>query len=150
MIFRKDFKFALILILACIAAAAFVSGVALRTKSNFSAYAENNNLTAYDAEQEYVYLSDIPYDTGKSYASKDPEFGTAGKIVLDAADPAIAGDGLISLTVDKTAKKFLKGITACAPSEVVYDLSSYNYDWFSTYYGVDASMSYGDYWLRKG
>ncbi len=149
MIFRKDFKFALILILACIAAAAFVSGVALRTKSNFSAYAENINLTAYDAEQEYVYLSEIPYDTGKSYASKDPEYGTAGKIVLDAADPEIPGDGLISLTVDKTAKKFLKGITACAPSEVVYDLSSYNYDWFSTYYGVDASMSYGDYWLSE-
>ena len=56
-------------------------------------------------------------------------------ICLDKND----SNGLITLNINNTATPFIKGICAWATSEIVYDLSSYNYDYFTSYIGVDVS-----------
>lgn len=44
---------------------------------------------------------------------------------------------MIKLKVDNNAKSFYKGICAWAQSQIVYDLSAYDY--FTAYLGVDIS-----------
>lgn len=93
-----------------------VSGI--NTKTSFSDTIE---------EKEFTYLSDIPYE-------KDQSSVGWGSITLDQN----LSNGLITLIVDGKQKSFLKGIAAHATSTMIYDVSSYNYDYFSTYYGIDA------------
>jgi hypothetical protein len=78
--------------------------------------------------KELVYLSDIPYNKEQSTVGW-------GSITIDKN---VNGDGLISLIVNGQKKQFIKGIGAHATSNVIFDLSEYDYDYFSTYYGVDA------------
>ncbi len=85
---------------------------------------------AYNTEQ-YRYLSDIDYIKEQSSVGW-------GAITLDQNLDTSVNNGLISLIVDGKKKSFFKGISAHATSTLVYDLSGYDYDYFSTYYGVDA------------
>ena len=78
--------------------------------------------------KEFIYLSDIPY-------VKDQSNVGWGTITIDEN---VEKNDLISLIVNGERKYFLKGIGAHATSNVVFDISDYNYDYFSTYYGVDA------------
>ncbi len=94
-----------------------------------------NKSTALDVaaeEKQFIYLSDIPYIKEQSHVGW-------GSLTLDANLESQYNNGLISLIVDGNQKLFFKGISAHATSTVVYDLTGYNYDYFSTYYGVDAS-----------
>ena len=81
---------------------------------------------AYHTE-DYIYLSDIPYIQEDSYAGSS--------IKLDKNEDK----GMIGLKVNNETKYFVKGVTAWATSELVYDLSDYDYDYFTSYLGVDFS-----------
>lgn len=83
-------------------------------------------------ESQYRYLSDIDYLKGESSVGW-------GTITMDKNLDSKFNSGLITLNVDGEPKKFLKGIAAHATSTVIFDISNYQYDFFSTYYGVDAS-----------
>ena len=87
-------------------------------------------ITSYTTENpEYVYLSDISYLNDKSFAQ------SGYSILLDKNQ----NSDVITLNVNGKAMPFLKGICAWATSEIVYDLSEYEYDYFTSYIGVDAS-----------
>ena len=78
---------------------------------------------------DYVYLSDISYIKDKSFAAN------GHTIHLDKND----SNNLITLKVNNVSTPFIKGICAWATSEIVYDLREYNYDYFTSYIGVDIS-----------
>lgn len=89
---------------------------------------------AYAAEQTdkgYVYLSDINYMTGSSVGW--------GSITYDKNLDSGSNGGLITLLIDGEKTRFLKGISAHATSTLLFDISDYDYDYFTTYYGVDNS-----------
>lgn len=79
--------------------------------------------------KDFEYLSNIHYIESQSNVG----WGTI------RIDENVDGSDLISLIVDGKKKYFLKGIGAHATSNVVFDISGYDYDYFSTYFGVDAS-----------
>ena len=81
---------------------------------------------------DYVYLSDIQY-------IKDQSSVGWGSITLDGNLETQYNNGLITLLIDGKKTFFLKGISAHATSTIVYDFSAYDYDYFSTYIGVDES-----------
>ncbi len=83
-------------------------------------------------ESKFCYLSDIPYIAEQSSVGW-------GSITLDQNLETKYNDGLIALQIDDQVKFFIKGVSAHATSTLVYDISSYNYDYFTTYFGVDAS-----------
>lgn len=113
-------------------------------------------MNAIDKRRAFAYRTDYPYIAEKSYASKDLEYKTDDNITIDGADPKLMGDGMITLTNGKesnglpASKKYLKGITAVADSEVVYDISSLDYECFSVYYGIDHAMSFAEYFSDGG
>ncbi len=82
-------------------------------------------------DKDFVYLSDIPYEKELSGVGW-------GTIKLDQSYES-DNNGLISLIVDGEKKTFLKGISAHATSTVIYNLSELDFDYFTTYYGVDAN-----------
>ena len=88
-----------------------------------------NNTVFATENNECVYLSDISYVQDKSFASPNHT------IHLDEND----SKNIITLKVNNTATSFIKGICSWATSEIVYDLSAYNFDYFSSYLGVDIS-----------
>ena len=83
-------------------------------------------------EKQYEYLSDIKYVTNQSSVGW-------GSITLDKNLESQYNNGLITLIVDGQQKQFLKGISAHATSTLVYDITDYDYDFLTTYIGVDAS-----------
>ncbi|MFQ6932455.1 MAG: NPCBM/NEW2 domain-containing protein [Eubacterium sp.] len=46
---------------------------------------------------------------------------------------------MITLKVNGASTPFIKGVCAWAISEMVYDLSEYDYDYFTSYLGIDIS-----------
>ena len=78
---------------------------------------------------DYIYLSDISYLNDKSFAQ------SGYSILLDKNKDS----NFITLNVDGKVKPFLKGICAWATSEIVYDLGEHDYDYFTSYIGIDAS-----------
>lgn len=78
-----------------------------------------------------LYLSDINNDTEKTKMA-------SGHILKKDGNDS---DKIITLKIgDNETKQFVKGITAWASSEVVYDLQDYSeYDYFTAYVGVDYS-----------
>ena len=96
----------------------FMVAINLLSRSTFSV----------DEEKKFIYLSDI------NYVKEQSSVGW-GSIRMDANPDG----GVISLIVDGQKKQFLKGIGAHAPSNVVYDISGYDYDYLTTYVGVDSS-----------
>lgn len=91
------------------------------------------NQKVWAAEQgkseKFSYLSDLPYESDSSVGW--------GSITLDKNLDTKYNNGLITLIVNGEKKSFFKGIAAHANSQVIFDVSKYDY--FSTYYGVDAS-----------
>lgn len=82
---------------------------------------------------DYIYLSDISYDEART----TPASTSASWGIISYDKTADTGAAL-SLKVDGQTMTFRKGIFAHATSTVVYDISNYNYDYFSTYYGVSS------------
>lgn len=92
--------------------------------SNVSYGKEQTNKNA-----DYIYLSDITYNSEKSFAA------SGHSIKIDEND----SNDIIRLKVNDKSTPFIKGITAWATSEIVYDLRDYDYDYFTSYIGVDIS-----------
>lgn len=146
----------LISALAVVSFMTLILCIALFTESKTATYAADNNTVGENTEAEFVYLSDYDYVrelNGKkvSYATKDTGYNVGAEIVLNGC--ALKNtDGMISLCENGETdgfypvdKKYSKGITACAPSEVVYDVSALNYDYFSTFYGVEGAVALAKY-----
>ncbi len=97
--------------------------------------AVNNTSLPYDTNK-YIYLSDIDYVSDMSYV-KSGYYFKKDKNNLN---------GLIEVNVkDKEnnlhKETFIKGISAWATSEIVYDVKDLNYDYFTAYVGVDANQT---------
>ncbi len=88
-----------------------------------------NSVVMATNTEERCYLSNINYITDQSFVS------SGHSIKLDKND----SDKLISLNVKGSPQQFIKGVCAWASSQIVYDLSNYNYDYFTSYIGVDTS-----------
>ena len=99
-------------------------------------YLAENSKTEDESQDMCKYLSDIEYIKNES----NVEWGS---ITLDSNLETQYNHGLITLLEEKEGKLnkryFLKGVSAHATSTLIYDLSKYDYDYFSTYMGVDAS-----------
>ncbi len=94
-----------------------------------------NNVLANNEEKstsQFCYLSDIKYDAKQSSVGW-------GSITLDQNLDSKYNQGLITLIVNGQQRKFIKGVSAHATSTLIYDISGLDYDYFSTYYGIDAS-----------
>ncbi len=103
---------------------------ALEEKQNLSD--NEQQLAKTSTNNDRCYLSDIPYDVSQSNVGW-------GSITLDQNLETAYNQGLITLIVDGQQKKFLKGVSAHATSTLIYNITGLGYDYFSTYYGVDAS-----------
>ncbi len=81
------------------------------------------------ASEGKLYLSDMEYMEGSKAAS-------GHLIKTDKND----SDKMIELKLnDNESRVFVKGVSAWASSEIVYDLTNYSYDYFMAYLGVDIS-----------
>ncbi len=111
-----------------------IGGVKLQTKSNQTNMIENEpyGYLTYNTEQ-FRYLSDIEY-------IKDQTSVGWGSIQFDKNINTGSNNGLITVNINGEKKSFMKGVLAHATSTVVYDISSYHYDYFTAYLGVDASV----------
>lgn len=84
---------------------------------------------------EVLYLSDIEYVKGskESYVGYD-----------QIRYNEVNGGGKITLKVEGSAFVFDQGIWAHAKSRVTYDISNYNYQYFTAFIGIDNSSNRGD------
>ncbi len=83
--------------------------------------------------QDVVYLSDIEYIASQSYAKYD-------KIRYDEVN----GGGQITVKIENGAFAFKKGIWAHANSQVTYDISDYDYRYFTAFIGLNTTSAAGD------
>ena len=87
-------------------------------------------------EADSIYLSDIEYIKGnnQSYTKYD-------QIRYDQVD---VNGTKISLKIENGTFSFKKGIWAHANSQVTYDISSYDYKYFTTFIGLNTTSTRGD------
>lgn len=83
-------------------------------------------------KEEFRYLSDISYVSDLSSTAY-------GSITYDKTIENGKNGYLITLIINGKKQSFFKGIMAHANSTVVYDLDGYDYDYFTTYVGLDES-----------
>lgn len=83
-----------------------------------------------EVNKDFIYLSDIDYIADQSRVSW-------GTIMKDGA----ANGAKISVKVENSFYPFDKGMWAHATSTLVYDLSSYNYKYFTAYIGLNSSAA---------
>ncbi|HAB66927.1 MAG TPA: hypothetical protein DCE23_06125, partial [Firmicutes bacterium] len=97
----------------------------------------DNNIEIHDyytnRSEDSLYLSDINYVSNQSYVGWD-------RIRYDQ----IENNGKISLKIENSAFVFKKGIWAHATSQITYDISNYNYKYFTAFVGINTSSSSGN------
>ena len=84
-------------------------------------------------KKEEIYLSDIEYIANQSYTRWD-------KIRYDEVN----GRGKITVKIENNVFTFKKGIWAHASSQVTYDISKYNYKYFTTFVGINTTSNSGN------
>ena len=85
---------------------------------------------------EFIYLSDLPYMTGKDKSGIDNTRVGYGSLHLNRTDSGAQ----FSIRIEGGVYTFQKGIWAHAGSIVTYDLTNYQqYDYFTTYMGVNTT-----------
>ena len=99
---------------------------------------ENNTITAHmgstKAENgEFIYLSDIDYIENQSSTGW-------GSILKDKT----SNNTKITVKIDGVSNSFDKGMWAHATSVLVYDLSNYHYDYFTTLLGLNTTSTAGN------
>ena len=87
--------------------------------------------TEQSENDKFCYLSDIQYRSDSSVGW--------GAITYDKNLDSSKNGGMINLIVDGQKKQFFKGISAHATSTLIYDITNYNYDYFTAYIGEDES-----------
>ncbi len=85
---------------------------------------------SFAANEEFCYLSDIPYDASQSKSGY-------GSFIMDKA----GNNSLISVKIEGGYYSFEKGIWAHAASKLVYDLRNYDYDYFTAYIGLNKTAA---------
>ncbi|MDE6201151.1 MAG: NPCBM/NEW2 domain-containing protein [Clostridiales bacterium] len=105
-----------------------------------------NNIKAFAEEvsnnSDVLYLSDLPYATGKGSDGKEITRVGSGKLTMNQSDSGKA----IQVKIEGAWYTFPKGIYAHAPSCVAYNISAYNQDhkYFMAYGGLLSSASKSD------
>jgi len=84
-------------------------------------------------DEDVLFLSNIDYVKSQSFTRYD-------KIRYDE----INGGGKITLKIEGNAFSFDKGIWAHASSRVTYDISEYNYKYFTVFIGINTTSNRGD------
>ncbi len=82
---------------------------------------------------DFVYLSDIDYIASESKSGW-------GSLLKDKT----SSNTKITVKVEGAAYSFDKGMWAHASSVLVYDISGYNYDYFTSYIGINTTSSKGN------
>ena len=80
---------------------------------------------------DYVYITDLFWESART------DYGTVNK-------DSSSTNRDIKLTINGSNTSFKKGIGTHANSEIVYDLTDQNYEYFETYIGVDKNISEQD------
>ena len=80
---------------------------------------------------QFIYLSDIKYQSGKV---------GWGSLTLDKT----SSNTEITLMLEGRQAVFKKGIFAHANSQVIYDISNYDYKYFTTFVGLNTTSNRGD------
>ena len=80
------------------------------------------------ASKDKIYLSDIQY--------MDSSYAASGHLIKTDKNDS---DKMIELKVNNESHIFVKGVSAWASSEIIYDLNGYDFDYFKTFLGVDIS-----------
>ncbi len=80
------------------------------------------------ASKDKLYLSDMQY--------MDNSHAASGHLIKTDKNDS---DKMIELKVNDESRTFVKGVTAWASSEIIYDLRNYDFDYFKTFLGVDIS-----------
>ncbi len=107
----------ILLVIICLIFSIFVAGsIKYQDKKVI-----NNNYLSYDINN-YLYLSDI-----KSNNNINLDKNKDGK--------------LLNLIIDNNKKVFIKGLSFNNTEEIVYDLSNLQYDYFTSYIGLDSNNS---------
>lgn len=121
--YAKGFIAVILTLLIC-----FTSLPVAAADTDVSGTNANETTTTDSSSSDFVYLSDIAYESAKiGY----------GVLHLDGN----MGDSPISLLIDGNRMYFEKGITAHASSTLVYNLADYKqYKYFTSYIGIDASQ----------
>ncbi len=106
---------------------------------------KNYFATRVDADK-MVYLSDIDY-VEKIKDSEDKSFETYVEPGYHYRKDKNGNSQMISVNVNGKKNYYIKGVSAWASSNVIYDLSalSTSYDKFQAYIGIDASSISTDY-----
>ncbi len=84
-------------------------------------------------DEDVLFLSNIDYVKSQSFTRYD-------KIRYDEVN----GGGKITLKIEGNAFSFDKGIWAHASSRVTYDISEYNYKYFTAFIGINTTSNRGD------
>ena len=136
MVMKKNKKKILLLTVICSIILFFVI---FFSYNDVSVYKENRPIYNFAAvipkNNEFIYLSDIDYIASQSKSGW-------GSILKDTT----SGGSKISVKVEGAFYSFDKGMWAHATSTLVYDISAYNYEYFTAYAGLNntaASSSNG-------
>lgn len=144
--FRSDKKYIMLL---CGIVGAFLPIVSflfpyrhniVNTQSEFLT-SSNDSLAFNDAPISLNSRSnDVRYLSDMNYIKEQTSVGY-GSVTLDSNLDPKSNNGLLSLLVDGENRTFIKGVLAHATSTLVYDFSGQDFDYFTTYYGVDTSQA---------
>ena len=88
---------------------------------------------AQNQNQDFLYLSDIDYIESESKSGW-------GSLLKDKT----SSNTKISVKVEGAAYSYDKGMWAHASSVLVYDISGYNYDYFTSLIGINTTSSKGN------
>ncbi len=104
-----------------------------------------------DGEAKYLAMaSELPYDTDNLLYLSDYDYIEERSYVENGyyfRKDKNNGSGLITVNLDldedgkNEAKTFIKGVSAWATSDIIYDVSNLPYDYFEAYVGVDAAQT---------
>lgn len=106
-------------------------------KEDIISSSEKIEVYPYNAkkDEDEVYLSDIDYLPGRNQS-----FPGWDQIRYDEVN----GGGKITLKIEGGAFAFEKGIWAHATSQITYDISEYNYKYFTSYIGLNTTSTAGN------
>ena len=116
---------------------ALFSVILLPMGQNTANTMEVNNINAYQYSEgnveDCLYLSEINYIKNQSSTAWD-----------QIRYNEVNGGGKIAVKIENNLFSFDKGIWAHATSQITYDISSYNYKYFTAFVGINNTSSSGN------
>lgn len=107
--------------------------ISVKTNTTLNEFAmESNSLinTRAENQNDFIYLSDIDYIASQSRSGW-------GSLLKDQVN----GGGKIAVKVEGAYYTFDKGMWAHATSQLVYDISAYDYDYFTAFIGLNQTAA---------